>query len=800
MAQLKGGSYVGGDFIVATDLSANILKSLVSTGTAPLSVTSTTLVSNLNVQYLNGITSDVFATHRAEGTQYIDYSRYVFNNGAYSGSGWTEPSDLGVRYSGTSGITNAISTGATLNGGGGWAYLRFTGSNALWDIGVNQTNGSGANFEIRPNGGDTNRFLFGNDGSMSSVNVKISNAVYFNGTSNYWNFEGGAIHSNGHVSVAGSLLSSNSINVASAPYTDVAVIIGNWTGAATWGFGNDSSAGGHVLRFDQISGNVFQGATDVQLKLGTNTVWHGGNFSPGNYLALSGGTMSGKILTLSSATGTYGGAFEIRELGYVAANQSAWDYAPRITFHWGNRVAVAFGVRYDGQMAVNDNPISMSGHTHDYATHRGEGTNFIDYARLTYNNGAYSGGPAWVEPSDLGVRYANSSGTASTVRQDFGGSNVGDLLYSQMADNDFFRLRVGGTSTNAGFVEIATADDGTEPIYIRQYTGPFTSLARTLTLLDESGNTSIPGIVTINSALDSSFDNHNGALYVVGGIASGKSMQCHDLYTSLDASVGRDILVGGTGTFFGSSIEIGTNASYIYMHDDDETSNAPKALHANSNNIGFLSNGGSWLVRWDNSGFMNQMGAISASGSISTDSFFKCTGDYGLCGGYDATGTTAKVIWTIGTSWATIGSMYGLGYEYGGVSGYGHGLFMANAGSRTIHFDLSGGNAYYNGSITASNFVLNSDARIKHNIYPIQARDSGIKFMEFELDSTPGVKRYGVIAQQLLELGHYELVEGNDEDTYKVKYIDLIIKELAFLKSELSNVKNELFELKNKSI
>lgn len=42
----------------------------------------------------------------------------------------------------------------------------------------------------------------------------------------------------------------------------------------------------------------------------------------------------------------------------------------------------------------------------------------------------------------------------------------------------------------------ATADDGSEPIYVRQYKGTFTSLQRTATLLDGSGNTSFPGQVT----------------------------------------------------------------------------------------------------------------------------------------------------------------------------------------------------------------------------------------------------------------------------------------------------------------
>lgn len=77
------------------------------------------------------------------------------------------------------------------------------------------------------------------------------------------------------------------------------------------------------------------------------------------------------------------------------------------------------------------------------------------------------------------------------------GGNERNLLYQQMADNDFFRIRCGGPS-NQGWVEIATADDGTEPIYVRQYTGEFASITRTLTLLDGSGNTHVPGMLFSN--------------------------------------------------------------------------------------------------------------------------------------------------------------------------------------------------------------------------------------------------------------------------------------------------------------
>jgi len=46
-------------------------------------------------------------------------------------------------------------------------------------------------------------------------------------------------------------------------------------------------------------------------------------------------------------------------------------------------------------------------------------------------------------------------------------------------------------------MEIATADDGTEPIYVRQYTGVFSSLTRTATLLDANGYTQFPSRVGI---------------------------------------------------------------------------------------------------------------------------------------------------------------------------------------------------------------------------------------------------------------------------------------------------------------
>jgi hypothetical protein len=98
--------------------------------------------------------------------------------------------------------------------------------------------------------------------------------------------------------------------------------------------------------------------------------------------------------------------------------------------------------------------------------------------------------------TSLGISGSITSTAATGLTMNLTGTNSANLIYAQMGDNDQFRILVGASATNAGFVEIATADDGTEPIYVRQYTGVFTTVARTATLLDSSGHTTFPGNVT----------------------------------------------------------------------------------------------------------------------------------------------------------------------------------------------------------------------------------------------------------------------------------------------------------------
>lgn len=103
-------------------------------------------------------------------------------------------------------------------------------------------------------------------------------------------------------------------------------------------------------------------------------------------------------------------------------------------------------------------------------------------------------------------RYVKKSGDTMTGDLTMGGGHMIYLAQAsatstqhirlQGGSNDYGRIAFGATAESAGWMEIASCDDGNEPIYVRQYTGVFTSIKRTATLLDASGNTSFPGSVT----------------------------------------------------------------------------------------------------------------------------------------------------------------------------------------------------------------------------------------------------------------------------------------------------------------
>ena len=136
----------------------------------------------------------------------------------------------------------------------------------------------------------------------------------------------------------------------------------------------------------------------------------------------------------------------------------------------------------------------------------------------------------WVFTND-GTNYTNIPVAADTPT--YAGLSISNNTTSTLVgitgtlantnnDNDFWF--VGGYAingeTNNGAMVIATANNGIEPIFVRQYTGGGTiqqgTIATELKLLDASGNTTIPKILTVNGG-----NNATAGLQTTGAISVG---------------------------------------------------------------------------------------------------------------------------------------------------------------------------------------------------------------------------------------------------------------------------------------
>lgn len=125
-----------------------------------------------------------------------------------------------------------------------------------------------------------------------------------------------------------------------------------------------------------ISPGDSSSSTGLTLNKGGNLLWRNRNVLLKDEInSQVGGSKSAQMNWASWGTDNYGGAIQIRETSLVGNGQSAWGYSPALTFHWGNRYAKRFGMRSDGQFAVDDVPISLSTHTHNYVKDISNGTN-----------------------------------------------------------------------------------------------------------------------------------------------------------------------------------------------------------------------------------------------------------------------------------------------------------------------------------------------------------------------------------------------------------------------------------------
>lgn len=261
------------------------------------------------------------------------------------------------------------------------------------------------------------------------------------------------------------------------------------------------------------------------------------------YLPTAGGTLTGPI-SVSGESRFYSGTYTDPWTGINCAIKATGNIATTGVVRGNTLQSTA---SYDGTTAYTATPLGLSyfvtndtdngspslysttltvkeGDNRQFQLSSNNGASHLYFRSAHVNNtgGTGTGWTSWKKiyheghkptPADIGASasghthsYIPLAGTSDyTITGNLLFSNSGTTsgafrgLQGRNGETDYWRVGGSQTGSNGGYTEIASADDGNEPIYARQYTGAFSTLVRTATLLDASGNTTFPGTVTASS-------------------------------------------------------------------------------------------------------------------------------------------------------------------------------------------------------------------------------------------------------------------------------------------------------------
>ena len=180
-------------------------------------------------------------------------------------------------------------------------------------------------------------------------------------------------------------------------------------------------------------------------------------------------------------------------------------------------------------------------------------------------------------------RYVKKAGDTMTGNLNISGGHILYMLQTsptstqqihlQGGSDDYGRIAFGATGSNAGWMEIASSDDGNEPIYARQYTGVFTTIKNTLTLLDANGDT----VMSNNKGLNVGWGSRQvrqGGSWVHGG---------SDAASSTDANLrfGSWYGIGWYPTVSGETVAQGNNAMWLNVRNGNLDTFGAITAHTN---------------------------------------------------------------------------------------------------------------------------------------------------------------------------------------------------------------------------
>ena len=283
VASDTGNTVVSGTLTASGTVTGTQLISNIATGTAPLTVTSTTQVSNLNVQYLNGYSSDTANTLNAVVRR--------------DGSGNFSAGTITATFVGNTSSASAVNI-VSSNDTGSWSVPLVSGSGnqtPAIDAGLTydaSTNNLSVGNNVTASGTVTGTRLISNIATgtapltvTSTTQVSNLNVQYLNGYSSDTGNTADAIvrrdgsgnFSAGTITAAlnGNASSATAVNIASSNDT------GSWSVALVDGSGNKTPAIDAGLTYDASNNNL----------------------SVGNNVTAS-GTVTGTQLISNVATGT----------------------------------------------------------------------------------------------------------------------------------------------------------------------------------------------------------------------------------------------------------------------------------------------------------------------------------------------------------------------------------------------------------------------------------------------------------------------------------------------------------------